>query len=120
MSLPVSSTCSTLRPAIVSRCAIARGDDSGRDTWSRNQDRGTLTSGLPSDGEADPNVAFDQIADLGEAVPLHERALEAHAEREPAEGVGVDAGGAQDDRVHHAAATPLDPTLRGTCAAGSA
>ena len=46
-----------------------------------------------------------------DVVPGHQRPLDAHAEREAAVALRVDAAGDQHPRVDHAAAAPLDPAL---------
>ena len=58
---------------------------------------------------AEPHVALDHVAHVGDAVAELQGALDAHAEREAGVDVGVDAAGAQHVRVDHAAAAPLDP-----------
>ena len=62
-------------------------------------------------GRGEPHVALDHVAHVLDAVAEHQRALDAHAEREPAVALGVDAAGDQHPRVDHAAAAPLDPAL---------
>src|SRR5690349_12761305 len=84
-------------------------------TWPASQDRGTRTWVAPGNGRSDaegaaePDVALDHVAHVGEAVAELQGALEAHAEREARVDVRVDPGRPQHVRVDHAAATPLDP-----------
>src|SRR5581483_4851985 len=82
ISSPTSSTRSTFNPTLVSSSATWRADTDPRSTWSASQDTGARTSGLHAERERDAHVAFDQIADVGQVVPGHQRPLQAHPEGE--------------------------------------
>src|SRR5690606_16054099 len=114
---PVSSggrwTSSISRPTRTNASAVSSTGGSSP-MCSASQDSGTRTlspSWADSDAEraAEPPVAPDTAGPSGGAAAELERALQAHAEREPGVLLGVDAAGAQDVGVDHAAAAPLDP-----------
>src|SRR3954467_10287013 len=68
---------------------------------------------------AEPHITLDHVPHVLDAVAEHQRPLQAHPERETGVPVGVDTAGPQDARVDHTAATPLDPALAATGAAGT-
>src|SRR6478735_6021337 len=128
MSWPGRSSDSSLRPRAVSRWARSSVVTSaGRSAYSRIQETGAFmrgprrgasaASGLlgwsqvcsERGGEAD--VALEHVAHVGDAVAEHQRAVDAHAEREAGVAVVVDAARGEHARVDHAAAAPLDPAL---------
>src|SRR3954453_91434 len=119
-SSPYRTTCSTSSPARTRAAAISSGDASSPGSRARSHETGTRTSGLHAEREGEPLVTLVEVADVGDAVPEHQRPLDAHAEREPAVAVGVHTAGDEDRGVDHAAAAPLDPALGGADAAGLA
>src|SRR4051794_19994669 len=103
MCSPTRSMRSTFNPAAVSRSASSCALADGSSTCACSQDNGTRMSALLPERQRDAHVALDQVADLGEVVLRHQRALDSHAEREPGVNRGVHAGGGEHDRVHHPA-----------------
>src|SRR5207237_5194571 len=57
----------------------------------------------------EPHIALDHVAHVRDAVAELQGPLQAHAEGEARVDLRVDAAGAQDVRVNHAAAAPLNP-----------
>src|SRR4051794_32893148 len=110
---------STSRPTRTNASPTASTSVGRPSTWAASQDRGTRTEtllrslvgrpDLHAEGAAEPHVALDHLAHVGQAVAELQSALQAHAEREARVHLDVDAAGPQDVRVDHAAATPLDP-----------
>src|SRR3712207_2816866 len=111
MSWPVRCTCSTSRPARSSAAPISSAEAVRPGTSVRSQETGTRTSGLRPERQREALVALVEVADVGDAVAEHQRAVQAHAEGEAGVALGIDAAGAQHGRVDHAAAAPLDPAL---------
>src|SRR3954469_6793085 len=112
-SAPTRSMCSTSKPSRTSAAPISSAVAVRSGSSARSHETGTRTSGLHAEREGEPLVALVEVADVGDAVPEHQRPLDAHAEGEAAVPLGIDAAGAQHSRVDHAAAAPLDPALRG-------
>ena len=73
----------------------------------------------PTQGAAEPDVAFDHVAHVLGVVAEHQGAVDPHPEREAGVDVGVDPAGLQHPRVDHPAAAPLDPALALAGPAGS-
>src|SRR4051812_44391929 len=119
-SSPTRWMCSTSKPSRTSVAPTSSALAVSSGSSARSHETGTRTSGLHAEREGEPLVALVHVADVGDAVPEHQRPLDAHAEREAAVALGVDAAGAQHRGVDHAAATPLDPALRRADAAGLA
>src|SRR3954468_21923153 len=95
MCSPTRSMRSTFNPAAVSRSASSCGLADGSSTCVCSHDNGTRMSALLPERQADAHVALDQVADLGQVMLRHQRALHAHAEREPGIDGGVNAGRGQ-------------------------
>src|SRR4051812_1434146 len=131
---PGLSIASSLRPGAVRRAASCSVVTSaGRSTYSRIQETGAFIGGHRGSarrrraatrsrgfvrwsqvgpehrGEAD--VALEQRAQVLDAVAEHESPVDAHAEGEAGELLGVDATGVQDPWVDDPAAAPLDPAF---------
>ena len=95
---PAASTALDLEPDARSARRRARGRSApaGRSTYSRSQRQSGTTAGTqPSipNGQGEAHVALDDVAHVGDVVAEHQRALDAHAEREAAVALGVDAAG---------------------------
>ena len=89
-----SRRASTSRPTRTSASASSRGGrcrPAGRRA-RRSQDTGRA-SDLHPEGRGEPDVALDHVAHVGDVVAEHQRALDAHAEREAGVALGVDAAG---------------------------
>ena len=69
-------------------------------------------SDLHSERAGEPDVTLDHVAHVRDTMAEHQRPLDAHAESESTVDIRIDAAGGEDARVHHAAATPLDPPGR--------
>src|SRR5262249_58646055 len=67
---------------------------------------------LRSERTGEPDVTFDRIPDVTQAVPDHQGSLDAESESKPAVAFRVDAARYEDPRVDHSAARDLDPALR--------
>src|SRR5689334_17816098 len=108
-------TSSTSRPTRTNASPTVSASVGRPSTWAASQDRGTRTwiapgvAGSDAEGAAEPHVAFDHVAHVGQPVAELQRAFQPHAEREAGVHRCVDAARAQDVRVDHAAAAPLDP-----------
>src|SRR6059058_1416086 len=111
---PTRSMRSTFKPAAVSRSASSCALADGNSTCACSHDNGTRMSALLPERQRDAHVALDQVADLGQVVLRHQRALDSHAEREPGVDGGVDAGGGEHNGMHHPATAPLDPAFAAT------
>src|SRR5687768_7990527 len=107
---PSGLTSSTSMPMRVNASASSSGVGiSSKPRCSTSQLTGMRTgSGLRSEWLGEADIALDHVAHVGQAVAELQRPLEAHAEREAGVDVRVDAAGAQDVGVDHAAAAPLD------------
>src|SRR3954451_4585614 len=95
-SSPYRSTCSTSSPTRTRAGAISSAVAVRSGSSARSHETGTRTSGLHAEREGEPLVALVEVADVGDAVPEHQRPLDAHAEREPAVAVGVHTAGDED------------------------
>src|SRR3954451_13341494 len=102
-SSPYRSTCSTSRPARTRAAAISSAEAVSPGSSARSHETGTRTSGLHAEREGEPLVALVEVADVGDAVPEHQRPLETHAEGKAAVAVGVDTAGNEHRGVDHAA-----------------
>ena len=111
------STPSTSMPTRISASASARGSMPGRQVDVLGQPGDGCLHDFHPEGGGEPDVALDDVAHVRDVVAEHQRPLDAHAEREPAVALGVDAAGGQHARVDHAAAAPLDPALAAARAA---
>src|SRR4051794_38269885 len=109
-------TSSTLTPFAVSRSASSSAARSVGQT-SRSQDRTTFTGACPpSSSDAaelleEADVALVEQSDIRDAVHGHRRPVDAEAEREPRVALGVVPDVLQDDRMYHAGAEDLDPSV---------
>src|SRR5699024_4632004 len=74
-------------------------------------------SQLNSEGCGKADITVDEITQVGDVVTSGDGAIQADTEGEPAVHVWIDAASRQYARVHHTAASPLDPAFT---AAGSA
>src|SRR5215216_1448789 len=107
---PVRMVSSTGRPSMASMSdSSSRSSGSGSATYSRSQERRTFISELLRE----PDVAGEHLPEIGHVVALLRHAVDAEAEREAAPLLGIDAAGAQDVRVHHAASPELEPLAGG-------
>src|SRR3954462_14048066 len=119
-SSPHRTICSTSRPARTRAAPVSSAGAVRPGTRARSHETGTRTSGLHAEREGEPLVALIEVADVGDAVPEHQRPLEPHPEREPAVPLRIDATGDEHRGVDHAAAAPLDPALGRADATGLA
>src|SRR3954464_2722448 len=107
-SAPTRSMCSTSKPTRSSAAAISSAPALRSGSSARSHDTGTRTSGLHAERQGEALVTLVEVADVGDAVPEHQRPLDADSEGEAGVAVGVDPAGPQHGGVDQAAATPLD------------
>src|SRR4051812_27675462 len=98
-SPPTLWTCSTSKPTRSSAAAISVAPAVRSGSSARSHDTGTRTSGLHAERKREALVTLVEVADVGDAMPEHQRPLDAHPEGEAAVALGVDAAGAQHRRV---------------------
>src|SRR4051812_14834908 len=83
MSAPARWIASSLSPSAVRRCASSSVETpAGRSAYSRIQETGAFISDLRSEGAAEADVTLEEAAQVLDAVPEHQRAIDAHAEGE--------------------------------------